>query len=160
MMCTAYEDDENIFKALAAGAKGYILKRAAGDNLIEAIKDLHNGGSPMSSAIARRVVDSFQRPQVSGANFNLTARENEILDLLSQGFRNKEIAERLFVSVNTIRTHIYNIYEKLHVQNTTLFSFRPLPKTCFMFRDSSIRRSGMLSEAEVRCTERSRSMIC
>jgi DNA-binding NarL/FixJ family response regulator len=117
MMCTAYEDDENIFKALAAGAKGYILKRAAGDNLIEAIKDLHNGGSPMSSAIARRVVDSFQRPQLSGANFNLTARENEILDLLSQGFRNKEIAERLFVSVNTIRTHIYNIYEKLHVQN-------------------------------------------
>lgn len=117
MMCTAYEDDENIFKALAAGAKGYILKRAAGDHLIEAIKDLHNGGSPMSSAIARRVVDSFQRPVVSGSNYNLTARENEILDLLSQGFRNKEIADRLFVSVNTIRTHIYNIYEKLHVQN-------------------------------------------
>jgi DNA-binding NarL/FixJ family response regulator len=117
MMCTAYEDDENIFKALAAGAKGYILKRAAGDNLIEAIKDLHNGGSPMSSAIARRVVDSFQRPVMTGAGFNLTARENEILDLLSQGFRNKEIADRLFVSVNTIRTHIYNIYEKLHVQN-------------------------------------------
>ncbi|MEN9638960.1 MAG: hypothetical protein RLZZ262_828 [Bacteroidota bacterium] len=117
MMCTAYEDDENIFKALAAGAKGYILKRAAGDHLIEAIKDLFNGGSPMSSAIARRVVDSFQRPVMSGSNYNLTARENEILDLLSQGFRNKEIADRLFVSVNTIRTHIYNIYEKLHVQN-------------------------------------------
>jgi DNA-binding NarL/FixJ family response regulator len=117
MMCTAYEDDENIFKALAAGAKGYILKRAAGDHLIEAIKDLHNGGSPMSSAIARRVVDSFQRPLITGGGFNLTARENEILDLLSQGFRNKEIADRLFVSVNTIRTHIYNIYEKLHVQN-------------------------------------------
>jgi DNA-binding NarL/FixJ family response regulator len=117
MMCTAYEDDENIFKALAAGAKGYILKRAAGDHLIEAIKDLHEGGSPMSSAIARRVVDSFQRPVVTGSNYNLTARENEILDLLSQGFRNKEIADRLFVSVNTIRTHIYNIYEKLHVQN-------------------------------------------
>jgi DNA-binding NarL/FixJ family response regulator len=117
MMCTAYEDDENIFKALAAGAKGYILKRSAGDSLIDAIKDLNEGGSPMSSAIARRVVDSFQRPIGGGANFNLTARENEILDLLSQGFRNKEIAERLFVSVNTIRTHIYNIYEKLHVQN-------------------------------------------
>jgi DNA-binding NarL/FixJ family response regulator len=117
MMCTAYEDDENIFKALAAGAKGYILKRAAGETLIDAVKDLYNGGSPMSSAIARRVVDSFQRPASTGGEFKLTARENEILDLLSQGFRNKEIADRLFVSVNTIRTHIYNIYEKLHVQN-------------------------------------------
>ena len=118
MMCTAYEDDDNIFKALAAGAKGYILKRAAGDTLIEAIKDLHNGGSPMSSTIARKVVESFQQNRATtGESYSLTQRENEILDLLAQGFRNKEIAARLFVSVNTIRTHIYNIYEKLHVQN-------------------------------------------
>jgi DNA-binding NarL/FixJ family response regulator len=118
MMCTAYEDDDSIFRALAAGAKGYILKRSAGDTLIEAIRDLHEGGSPMSSAIARKVVESFQQVQTSKSQKNsLTQRENEILDLLAQGFRNKEIASQLFVSVNTIRTHIYNIYEKLHVQN-------------------------------------------
>ena len=118
MMCTAYEDDDSIFKALAAGAKGYILKRAAGDTLIEAIKDLHNGGSPMSSTIARKVVESFQQNRfATSQSFSLTQRENEILDLLAHGFRNKEIAAKLFVSVNTIRTHVYNIYEKLHVQN-------------------------------------------
>jgi len=118
MMCTAYEDDENIFKALSAGAKGYILKRAAGDMLIEAIRDLHDGGSPMSSSIARRVVESFQNGgKKSKDDYDLTGREKEILELLSQGFRNKQIAEKLFLSPHTIRTHIYNIYEKLHVQN-------------------------------------------
>jgi DNA-binding NarL/FixJ family response regulator len=118
MMCTAYEDDDSIFKALAAGAKGYILKRAAGDSLIEAIRDLYQGGSPMSSTIARKVVESFQtKSQTSVNDSSLTQRENEILDLLAKGFRNKQIADQLNVSVNTIRTHVYNIYEKLHVQN-------------------------------------------
>jgi DNA-binding NarL/FixJ family response regulator len=118
MMCTAYEDDDSIFKALAAGAKGYILKRAAGDSLIEAIRDLYQGGSPMSSTIARKVVESFQTKSQTIANdSSLTQRENEILDLLAKGFRNKQIADQLNVSVNTIRTHVYNIYEKLHVQN-------------------------------------------
>lgn len=118
MMCTVYEDDDKIFKALAAGANGYILKRAAGDSLVDSIRDLYNGGSPMSTTIARKVTQYFQlHSQVSPESALLTTRENEILDLLSEGYRNKEIAEKLFVSVNTIRTHIYHIYEKLHVQN-------------------------------------------
>jgi DNA-binding NarL/FixJ family response regulator len=118
MMCTVYEDDEKIFRALSAGASGYILKRSAGDNLLDAIRELHRGGAPMSSSIARKVVASFRQAPVSSPEAALlTPRENEILDLLAQGFRNKEIAEQLHVSVNTIRTHIYNIYEKLHVQN-------------------------------------------
>lgn len=116
MMCTAYEDDESIFHALSNGAKGYILKRAAGEILIEAIRDLFHGGSPMSSTIARKVVDSFQRRK-NDAPSDLTERELEILDLLAQGYRNKQIAEKLFLSPHTIRTHIYNIYEKLQVNN-------------------------------------------
>jgi DNA-binding NarL/FixJ family response regulator len=116
MMCTVYEDDEKIFNALSAGASGYMLKRAAGDNLVDSIRDLNNGGSPMSAAIARKVVAFFQRKS-SPENALLTSRENEILDLLAEGYRNKDIADKLCVSVNTIRTHIYHIYEKLHVQN-------------------------------------------
>ncbi|MFN0031909.1 MAG: response regulator [Flavobacteriales bacterium] len=120
MMCTSYEEDEKVFSALSAGASGYILKRAAADNLLDAIKELNEGGSPMSSMIARKVVASFRKTPAdhsSTAEFQLTQRENEILDLLAQGLRNKEIADKLFVSVNTIRKHVYNIYEKLHVQS-------------------------------------------
>ncbi|MEY4594725.1 MAG: hypothetical protein RIQ47_1135 [Bacteroidota bacterium] len=119
MMCTIYEDDEKIFNALAAGASGYILKSSAGQELVDAIHTIINGGAPMSPAIARRVVSSFQQAPEKNheTGFSLTNRENEILDLLAQGFRNKDIADKLFVSVNTIRTHIYNIYEKLHVKN-------------------------------------------
>jgi DNA-binding NarL/FixJ family response regulator len=116
MMCTVYEDDEKIFNALAAGASGYMLKRAAGDSLLESIRELYNGGSPMSASIARKVTAFFQR-KTSPENALLTQRENEILDLLAKGFRNKDIADQLCVSVNTIRTHIYHIYEKLHVEN-------------------------------------------
>ena len=119
MMCTIYEDDEKIFNALAAGASGYILKSSAGKELMDAIHVILEGGAPMSPAIARRVVNSFRQPvaQQQVSSVSLTPRENEILDLLAQGYRNRDIAEKLFVSVNTIRTHIYNIYEKLHVQN-------------------------------------------
>lgn len=120
MMCTVFEDSEKIFGALKAGANGYILKRNAGESLLDAITDLMNGGAPMSSEIARKVVSSFNTIAVdnhSDDSQGLTKRENEILDLLAQGFRNKEIAEKLYVSTNTIRTHIYNIYEKLHVQS-------------------------------------------
>ena len=118
MMCTVYEDDDKIFRALSAGASGYILKRAAGDNLLDSIRELSEGGSPMSATIARKVVQYFsQTHRASPESALLTPRENEILDLLAEGYRNKEIAEKLFVSVNTIRTHIYHIYEKLHVQN-------------------------------------------
>lgn len=118
MMCTVFEDSEKIFNALKAGAKGYILKRTAGEKLVEAIKDLLNGGAPMSSDIARKVVDSFQEQKtVTTHHPGLTKKENEILKLLSQGYGNKEIGEQLFVSVNTVRTHVYRIYEKLHVNN-------------------------------------------
>ena len=123
MICSVYDDDDNIFKALEAGASGYILKSAAGNKLIDSIQELTNGGSPMSSTIARKVVAKFhnsnalQSITTTQKDYSLTARENEILDLLAKGFRNKEIAEKLFVSVNTIRTHVYNIYEKLHVNS-------------------------------------------
>ncbi len=119
MMCTVYEDSNKIFNALKAGANGYILKRTAGEQLLDSIKELINGGSPMSSEIARKVVNSFNT-EINGPMHNdalLTKRENEILDLLAQGYRNKEIADQLFLSPNTIRAHIFNIYEKLHVQS-------------------------------------------
>ncbi len=118
IMCTVFEDSQKIFDALKAGARGYILKRTAGETLIEAIKELLKGGAPMSSDIARKVVSSFQEKKVNHTKYEeLTNKENEILYLLSDGYGNKEIAERLFVSVNTVRTHIYHIYEKLHVHN-------------------------------------------
>jgi len=124
MICSVYDDDDNVFNALEAGANGYIIKSAAGEKLLTSIKELYNGGSPMSSSIARKVVARFQRINSGKAlqvepkeDYSLTTRENEILDLLAQGFRNKELAEKLFVSVNTIRTHVYNIYEKLHVNS-------------------------------------------
>lgn len=118
MMCTVFEDTEKIFDALKAGASGYILKRTAGEILIDAIKELLKGGAPMSSDIARKVVNSFQETHSQKSRYpELTNKENEILDLVADGYGNKEIAERLFVSVNTVRTHIYHIYEKLHVHN-------------------------------------------
>jgi DNA-binding NarL/FixJ family response regulator len=119
MMCTIYEDSDKIFGALKAGASGYLLKRYAGSTLLDAIKEMLHGGAPMSSEIARKVVDSFQPSNLANqdTDYRLTRRESEILDLLAQGFRNKEIADKLFLSANTIRTHIYNIYEKLHVQS-------------------------------------------
>jgi DNA-binding NarL/FixJ family response regulator len=118
MMCTVFEDSEKIFNALKAGANGYILKRAAGETLLDAIKELLKGGAPMSSDIARKVVSSFREtPVVENHDASLTRRENEILELLGKGYGNKEIADKLFVSIHTVRTHIYHIYEKLHVRN-------------------------------------------
>ncbi|HEX2616592.1 MAG TPA: response regulator transcription factor [Flavobacteriales bacterium] len=115
MICTVYEDDEKIFGALKAGANGYLLKRAPIEELFDAIKQLQQGGSPMSAGIARKVVSSFQRP-LSTAAQQLTDREQEVLDLLAEGLRVKEIADRANVSVSTVRTHIRHIYEKLQVQ--------------------------------------------
>lgn len=118
MMCTVYEDSEKIFGALKAGASGYLLKRYAASTLLDSIREMLQGGAPMSTEIARKVVNSFQQedPQNRDQEYKLTKRESEILDLLAKGYRNKDIADRLFLSANTIRTHIYNIYEKLHVQ--------------------------------------------
>ena len=119
-MCTVYDDDEHIFNALRAGASGYLLKRTTPEKLLEAVSDLHQGGSPMSSEIARRVVASFQKTTAPSPELAaLTPREKEILDLLAKGYLYKEIAAELFISIETVKRHIHNIYEKLHVQTRT-----------------------------------------
>ena len=120
MMCTVYEDNENVFDSLCAGATGYLLKNSPPSKITEAIIDLYHGGSPMSSVIARKVIQLF-RPSVEQNHEmeKLTNREREMLDLLARGYRYKEIADRLSISFETVRTHIHNIYEKLHVQSRT-----------------------------------------
>jgi DNA-binding NarL/FixJ family response regulator len=120
IMLTIFEDDETIFKSLQAGASGYVLKKTSPAQLLEAIKDVVNGGSPMSSQIARKVVASFQNKNLALNNHDqLSAREMEILTFLSKGYRYKEIADILFISIETVRTHIRNIYEKLQVHSRT-----------------------------------------
>jgi len=118
IMLTVFEDDETIFNSLKAGAAGYILKKTSPAQLLEAIKDVFNGGSPMSSQIARKVVASFQSKNESlNKHDDLSDREMEILTYLSKGYRYKEIADLLFISIETVRTHIRNIYEKLQVHS-------------------------------------------
>lgn len=117
VMCTVHEDDERIFQALRAGATGYLLKRSSVDEVVEAIRQVMAGGSPMSPAIARRVVHSFQPPDLMHGPDALSEREREVLDLLCTGLSAKAIGDKLFVSANTVRTHIRHIYEKLHVQS-------------------------------------------
>jgi len=120
VMLTAYEDTENIFNALAAGASGYLLKRAPRTELLEAIREVNNGGSPMTTHIARKVVQSFQKIGASTQPAeNLSTREQEVLDCLSQGFLYKEIAEKLGISYETVHTYIRRIYEKLQVRTRT-----------------------------------------
>jgi DNA-binding NarL/FixJ family response regulator len=120
LMLTVYEDTEQIFKALAAGATGYLLKRLEPEELLQAIRDVHSGGSPMSNSIARKVVASFQKANVVGEKQNLlTTREQEVLDCLAQGLAYKQIGDQIGISINTIRTHLRHIYEKLHVQSRT-----------------------------------------
>jgi DNA-binding NarL/FixJ family response regulator len=118
MICTVYDEDEKVFDALAAGANSYILKRSSGDKLIEAIKELHGGGSPMSSDIARKIVQHFQvKSKVIEQDYDLTNREKEILNLLAKGITYQQAADSIFISSKTIRKHVYNIYEKLHVHS-------------------------------------------
>lgn len=120
MMLTVYEDDDKVFKSIVAGATGYILKRTPPAELLEAIKDLHEGGSPMSDQIARKVVKAFQEMGKSSKETeNLSERELEILSYLAKGYHDKEIADKFFLSVKTIRTHLRNIYKKLHVRSRT-----------------------------------------
>jgi len=119
IVLTVYEDSEHIFRALKAGASGYLLKRSEPDEVLDAIKDASEGGAPMSSQIARRVVRSFHEPNSGGTEVGLTERENEILTYLSKGFANKEIADKMNISVPTVRTHLRHIYEKLHVRSRT-----------------------------------------
>lgn len=116
IMCTSYEDDEIIFKSLKAGASGYILKTEGPTKIIEALNDLFDGGSPMSSSIARKVVTSFSKYEAANESILLlTPRENEILELLATGKMNKEVADNLQISGGTVRKHIQHIYEKLQV---------------------------------------------
>lgn len=120
MVLSAYDDADKVFKALKAGATGYILKNTESVKLIQALNDLRKGGSPMSNEIARKVVNAFQQEIVyEDAKERLSNREREVLNWLSKGYSYKEIAEKLFISVETVRTHIRNIYEKLHVANRT-----------------------------------------
>jgi DNA-binding NarL/FixJ family response regulator len=116
LMCTTYDEDEKIFDSLKVGASGYILKSDGPIKIIEAITELFDGGSPMTSSIARRVVSSFSSSNTANnASVSLTSREIEILSLLSKGLLNKEVAYKLFISTGTVKKHIQNIYEKLHV---------------------------------------------
>ncbi len=121
MMCTIYEEDEKIFEALRAGASGYILKKTQPAKLLEGITELIQGGAPMSSQIASKVVAAFQKNSIatlSGSSLDvLSKRENEILEMLSTGLLYKEISDKLTISSETVRKHVYHIYEKLHVSN-------------------------------------------
>jgi len=121
VMLTVYEDTESIFNALKAGATGYLLKRTSREELLEAIRDVYKGGSPMTTHIARKVVQSFQRLEsfVSTPSETLSPREQEVLELLAKGFIYKEIADKLGISFETVRTHIRRIYEKLQVKSRT-----------------------------------------
>ncbi len=120
LMLTVFEDTDNIYEALAAGASGYLLKRMPPAKLIESIREVHDGGSPMSAPIARKVVTSFRRlPAGNDERTSLTSREREVLELLARGCTYKYISSELDISVDTIRTHIRHIYEKLHVHSRT-----------------------------------------
>jgi len=131
IMCTSLEDTENIFNALQAGATGYITKSTPPEKILEAITDVYDGGSPMNSQIARKVIDYFFSKNPEKKNFELeklSAREQEILAYLSKGYRYKEIASLLFVSIETVRKHIHNIYEKLQVNSRTDALNKVFPK--------------------------------
>lgn len=118
MVLSAFDETDKIFKALKAGATGYMLKNMEAAKLIEALRDLQKGGSPMSNAIARKVVSAFQQDiPYTDAKENLSGRENEVLRWLAKGYSYKEIAAKLFISIETVRTHLRNIYEKLHACN-------------------------------------------
>jgi DNA-binding NarL/FixJ family response regulator len=131
LVCTVFEDNDNIFEALKSGATGYILKKSSPTEILDAIRELYQGGSPMSSSIARKVIAQFHEPRQSEEARRLTDRENEILNLLSQGFRYKEISDKLNISFTTVRTHIHNIYEKLQVQSRTAALNKVFPRKRF-----------------------------
>lgn len=118
MVLTVYDNADTIFNAIKAGATSYLLKTTPPEKVIEAIREVNQGGSPISSQIARKVIDAFLLKEKTNDYFqDLSRREQEILSLLSKGFRYKEIADQLFLSIDTVRTHVRNIYEKLHVNS-------------------------------------------
>ncbi len=119
IMSTVYEDDDNIFESLKAGASGYLLKKTEPAKILEAIREVVGGGSPMSTQIARKVIASFQAKNGIDETEILTPKEKEILKALSKGLRYKEIAADMHISIETVRSHVRRIYEKLHVQSRT-----------------------------------------
>lgn len=134
LIITVYRDHEKIFKALRAGAWGYLLKRSSPDAILQAITEVHLGGAPMSGEVARKVVEAFQLPQPeSGQLVDLSPREREVLELLAEGMQDKEIAAKLNLSLPTVRFHLKHIYTKLHVRSRTeaalkLFVTKPPPE--------------------------------
>jgi DNA-binding NarL/FixJ family response regulator len=131
MILTVSEDDDKIFNALAAGASGYLLKSTTPANIMDAIRELHEGGSPMSTQIARKVVASFRNPTVDLANPYeqlLTQREKEVLELLSIGKLYRQIAQELHISLETVKSHCHHIYDKLHVTTRTEAIIKYFPK--------------------------------
>ena len=119
LMLTAYEDDDLIFQALKAGANGYLVKQTPPSEILAAIEEVHEGGAPMSSNIARKVIQSFHSAGPNEPTETLSPREREILDLLARGYTNKEIADLLSIAFQTVHTHVRNIYGKLHVRSRT-----------------------------------------
>lgn len=120
VMLTVYEDNERIFQSLQAGAVGYLLKSTSPSDILESLKDVNDGGAPMSAQIARKVVQSFHKPEKSSKKLeSLTDREQEILSLLATGYMYKEIADELHVSMDTVKSHIRHIYDKLQVRSKT-----------------------------------------
>ena len=119
-MVTVYEDPDRIFSALRAGACGYLLKRSATDQVVTAIRDVRQGGAPMSSEIARKVIAEFHTQGQSTSEVEqLSAREKEVLEMLARGFSNKDIADRMSITVESVRWHLKHIYNKLHVHSRT-----------------------------------------
>lgn len=120
LMVTVYEDTDRIFKALRAGAKGYLLKRCTPEQLVAAVREVHEGGAPMSREIASKVIASFQEPAAAATEVeDLSAREREILELLASGKSNKELARHLNLTEGTVRWHLSHVYDKLHVRSRT-----------------------------------------
>jgi DNA-binding NarL/FixJ family response regulator len=119
VMLTTFDDSERVFESLKAGAAGYVLKRAPREEILSALREVCDGGAPMSGAIARKVVQYFRHNQAAPEVSSLTEREHAVLEALSQGQQYKEIAESLAISINTVRKYIRSIYEKLHVNTRT-----------------------------------------
>ena len=129
LMFTVFDDDEKIFEAIEAGACGYLLKKSSSEEITEAIVSLYHGGAPMSASIGRKVIQSFQHIHSSNKeDYQLTTRENEILHSLVDGLSYKKLAEKYFISISTVRTHIKHIYEKLHVNSKAQAVVKALKK--------------------------------
>ena len=131
MMCTIFQDEDKIYRAIAAGASGYILKRTDPELLIRSIKELLEGGAPISSIIASKVLSAFRKLIPSEMQSSqLSEREQEVLSLLAMGYRNKQVAEKLNISIATVKSHIYNCYQKLHVTSKVeaINKFKAQPK--------------------------------